>query len=345
MNEMVKTNDNPLWFIDDNAIAEYASDSLAGEIFDLADAELRRKRRDVMNAIVATSPAAAEIAKGMKRTQRLKLVFSDEVKKKLADGSYKLMKRKDKNGVFKAVIVDGDNKIRAIADLKWDEVVKGVDPVQLTSAMQGAAIQMQLKEISDQLEDMSNAMEAVLIGQHNDRLALYYSGAAIFREALATSDVDRRKQLTTSSILALTEAIASLEATLAYEIKNVCSKYDEGKGKFVGIKSDSLREKMFLINSSFQTIHKATTLKAAIYYKDGEYGALTTVLSDYKSFLERSLSESNAHVLYLADPGEKKIDGTWNIRKNELPERIDNTRRLLQAKAEYALEVQKEELA
>ena len=102
---------------------------------------------------------------------------------------------------------------------------------------------------------------------------------------------------------------------------------------------------MYLINSSFQTIHKATTLKAAIYYKEGEYQSLTTVLSDYKVFLERSLPEDKAHILYLADPDEKTFGGIWNIRRNELPVRIDNTRELLMQPQNYSLEMAKEEFS
>lgn len=288
-----------------------------------------------------SSPAVAELIKGMEKSERLQLVFSDKVQKKIADGTYKLMKRKDVDGVFKAVVVDEKGKTRAIADLKWEEIGSGVDPTAMTSAMQGMAIQQQLREISEQLQDMSAAMEDVLMGQHNDRLAMFFSGEAIYREALAASDETLKRSLTSAAIMALTNASTSLQASLVYEVNAICDKYDEEKGRFVGIKSEKLMEKMYLINSSFQTIHKATTLKAAIYYREGEYQALTTVLSDYKGFLERSLPEEKAHILYLADPNEKTFEGVWNIRRNELSVRIDNTRKLLMQSQNYMLEMEK----
>lgn len=174
---------------------------------------------------------------------------------------------------------------------------------------------------------------------------MFLSGEAIYREALATSDETLQKSLTSAAIMALTNASASLQASLVYEINSICDKYDAEKGRFVGIKIEKLKEKMYLINSSFQTIHKATTLKAAIYYKEGEYQSLTTVLSDYKVFLERSLPEDKAHILYLADPNEKTFEGIWNIRRNELPVRIDNTRELLMQPQNYSLEMAKEEFS
>jgi hypothetical protein len=345
MNDIVQNND-PLWFLNESSdLIEYKEGGLAEQIFALADARMQRNRKVIVSTIIGSSQAASELVEGMKKTQRLKVVFTDEIKEKLKDGTYSLMKKKDEDGVFKAIVVDAKGKIKAQADLKWEDVCKGVDPSKITSAMQGMAIQQQLKDIAGQLEDMSVSMEEILVGQHNDRLALFYSGEAVYREALATSDPERKKQLASAAILELTNAVASLQTTLALEINGICDKYDQDKEKFIGIKSDKLREKMFIINSSFQTIHKAMALKAAIYYNEGEYAALTVVLSDYKAFLERSLSDKNAHILYLADPNEKNLDGTWNIRQNELPQKIENTKELLMKASEYELEADKEDIA
>lgn len=346
MGDIVLRGNNLLWFVDESiGLMEYSQGGLANQIFEMADRKMLGKKKDIFLSLVGASPVIAELVKGMKKTERLQLFFSDEVQKKLADGTYQLMKCKDADEIFKAVVVDKKGKTRAIADLKWKEIKNGVDPVGMTSAMQGMAIQQQLREISGQLQDMSAAMEDVLIGQHNDRLAMFLSGEAIYREALSASDETLQKSLTSAAIMALTNASASLQASLVYEINSICDKYDAEKGRFVGIKTEKLKEKMYVVNSSFQTIHKATTLKAAIYYKEREYQALTTVLSDYKGFLERSLSEDKAHILYLADPNEKTFEGIWNIRRNELPMRIDNTRELLMQPQNYSLEMFKEEFS
>ena len=345
MGEVILYDNNPLWFVSESTdFMEYKEGGLANQIFEIADQKIDEEKKGIILSLIEASPAIAELVNGMKKSERLQLVFSDEIQKKMAEGTYKLMKRKDVDGIFKAVVVDGKGKTRAIADLKWDEIGNGVDPVGMTSAMQGMAIQQQLRAISEQLQDMSSAMEDVLMGQHNDRLAMFLSGEATYREALATADENLKRSLTSAAIIALTNATASLQASLVYEINSVCDKYDADKGRFLGIKTEKLKEKMYLINSSFQTIHKASTLKAAIYYKEGEYQALTTVLSDYKCFLERSLPENKAHVLYLADPNERTFEGIWNIRQNELPIRIDNTKELLMQPQNYSLEMAREEL-
>lgn len=346
MGDVVLREDNLLWFVDESTgLMEYKEGGLANQIFDIVDRRLIEEQRVIMQSIINSSPVIAEMANGMKKTERLQLVLSDEVKEKIAKGTYKFMKSKSADGIFKAVVVDKKGTIKAIADIKWEEVSENITPAGLASAMQGMAVQQQLRSISEKLQDMSVAMEDVLIGQHNDRLAMFLSGEAIYREALSVTDEDVKKNLATSSIMALTNATASLQASLIHEINTICEGYNEEKGRFVGIKSEKLKEKMFIINSSFQAIHKAVTLKAAIYYKEGEYSALTTVLDDYKNFLERTLPDEKAHILYLADPNEKTFEGVWDIRKNELPSRIEKTRELLVKPQEYVLVMSKGEIA
>lgn len=272
MNELVTWQNNPLWFMEDSSdLLEYSDKGLASQIFAMADKQIYEEQKDIAKGLLGATPAMAELLKGLKKTETLQLVFSDEVKQKLSDGTYKLMKKKDLNGIFKAVVVDQKGKTRAIADIKFDQINGTIDPTQVTLAMQGMAIQQQLREISEQLETMTEVMEDVLIGQHNDRIAMYLSGESIYREALLVSDSEVKKNLTTSSILQLTNASTSLQASLVYEIDKLCDKYDKENGKFKGIKSEKIMEKMSIINSAFQTIHKANTLKAAIYYKEGEY--------------------------------------------------------------------------
>ena len=316
--------------------------SLANRVFEMVNDDLLKTEERIIENIASVSPAVAEALNGLEKNQTLKLVFSDEIKQKINSGQYHLMKKKDVDGVFKAVVVDSNGKTRAIADLKWEDVAKGVDPGQMANAMQGMAIQQQLQEISMQLEEMSQDMSDILRGQHNDRLALYYSGETIFKEALECNDEIIKKQLIASSIKALTDAASTLKIELISEVASLCKKYDGSKGKFVGIKSDKLIEKMEMINSSFCAIHNSTALKAAIYYQQGEYLALTSVLTDYKTFLEDTLTEERAKLLYLADPKDAVLNGTWNIRQNELPQRIKTVHARLSDPEMFELGIRKE---
>lgn len=338
-------DNNELWFVNETEyLKDYSEGYLSEQIFSLVNSRISDNQIEIMRNIIDAVPAVEELKKGLQKSWRLKLVFSDEIKDKLSDGTYRLMKRKDANGIFKAIVVDENGQARGIADLKWEEVCKGIDPAKLSTAMQGVAIQQQLREISEKLEDMSSAIEKVVMGQHNDRLALFYEGEALYREALAVKDIEKKKQLSSLAIMSLTNAISSLQINLISDVNEIVEKYDATKGRFVGIKSEAIRDKMFIINSSFQAIHKAVTLKTAIYYYEDEYTASVAILNDYKSFLERLLTEEKTKILYFADPKEKEIEGNWNMRKNELPQKIDKTKELLDSPQNYSLEVKEEDV-
>lgn len=336
---------NPVLLVNEQkSMLDYPEGELADQVFCSAEVRMQQKRKGIMDAVIAASPMIAEAVKGLRKTQRLKLVFSEDTKDKLAKGVYRLMKCSDSDGMFKAIVVNSKGKIKEIASLRWDTVFQGIDVSKLLSSMQGIMIQRNLIEITNHLEYMSKSLEDILIGQYNDRLAMFYAGEAIYREALATSDIERKRLLSSAAIVSLTNSIATLQTSLEYEIKGVCEKYNGEKKKFIKISSEELKSKMYLINSSFQAIHKAISLKTAIYYEEGEYAALTTALSAYKAFLERSLNDRRVQILYQADPTDKCIDGIWASRKKDLPESIEKVKKLLSEPTEYAIEMKKEDL-
>ncbi len=328
-----------------NEIVEYLEeDSFENSIFELAYTQIDKERSGILNEIMAACPALAEVVNGLETTEHLKLIFSDEVKKGMETGALKLMERKDEIGRFKAVVVDQAGKIRNIPDIKIDKALQGVDPAQMASAMQGMAIQMQLQDIKDQLEEMSMALNDVLAGQHNDRLAKYFAGVSLYKESLSVKDENLQKELTNSAIMMLSDAYSELSVSLKYSIDSLCSKYNEKDNSFKKIKSDQLCIEMAKINSSFEAIHKTVMLKTAIYYKEGEYVACSTVLNGYANFVEKTLPQNKSNILYLADPKEKTFMGVWNDRREGLPIKIQQVREKLADKANYSIEFREEDI-
>ncbi len=319
-------------------------DSLEESIFFLANKQIEKNRKDVVNNIISACPALAEIVNGLHETEQLRLVFSDEVKMGLENGIYKMMKAKDAAGGFKAIVVDQAGKIKNIPDVAVDKALVGVNSAQMAMAMQGMAIQQQLQDISEQLGEISMALNDVLAGQHNDRLAKYFAGASLYKEALSVSDDELRKDLTNSALMMLSDAYSELSVSLKYQIDKICSKYDEKSGSLKKIKTDELCNEMVKINSSFQAIHKAIALKTAIYYKNGEYSACTTVLNEYGKFLTKTLPKEKADILYLADPNDKGFAGVWNDRKEELPLKINQVKEKLVNLSEYRIEINEEDV-
>ncbi len=330
---------NALSIIDDtDLVALLEDDNLEESIFYLANQQIEKERKGYINRILSACPALAEIANGLKETEHLRIIFSDEVQAGLDSGIYKMMQAKDAAGVFKAVVVNQNGKIKAIPDVVIDKAMVGINPGQMATAMQGMAIQQQLQDITEQLEEMSLALNDVLAGQHNDRLAKYYAGASLYRESLCVSDEDLRRQLMNASVLMLSDAFSELSVSLKYDIDSLCSKYQEKSNSFK-MKPDQLIREMVKINSSFEVIHKAVALKTAIYYKEQEYMACTTVLNEYGRLLQKTLNDEKTMMLYQADPRDKSYLGIWNARKEELPIKIAQVKEQLMNKANYCIEI------
>lgn len=314
------------------------NESLAKKVFAQKSDELLNTGKTILEKIIAASPVIAELAKKLEKTEKLKLSFSDEVLQKLKDGTYRLMKEKD-SGIFKAVAV-GPGGIKELGNISIEQIPREIDLTQLSNAMQGMAINEKLQEISEKLEEMSKTIEGVIRGQHNDRLAMYYSGESLYREALVCIDKNMRIQLEASAIKALSDSVAALKVTLMSDIKELCEHFDFEKQRFdKKIKVEKIHEKVELINSAFSAIHDSTALKSAIYYKEGEYGAVTVTLSEYKRFLQETLDDERANILYFADENEKKyLSGVWDMRKNHLPEEIEEVKNRLSSPKEFFIE-------
>ena len=323
MNELAMNDINTV-FVSDNTLncIQAPLGSLAQLIFQTKQTELANTSRNLTNKIVSSSPGLTEAVKSLGKEEKLRLVFSDEVKKKLADGTYHLMNVKDESNNFRAIAVDAKGKTREIGKVAFDEVTKNADPTSMAVAMQGMAIQQQLQEISEQLEQISSEIKDVLMGQHNDRLALYYAGEMLLKESLVVTNEQLRKQLECSAIHSLSEGCSSLQVSLLYDISTLSDKYDENHQR-LKMTSKEIEDKIFVIKSSFETIHKCVYLKAAVYYSHGEYSALTVLLNSYKAFLEQTLDSKTARLLYDHDKNEKKLSGIWQKRAVDFPKQIE----------------------
>lgn len=61
-------------------VLEYSDKGLASQIFAMADKQIYEEQKDIVKGLLGATPAVAELLKGLKKTETLQLVFSDEVK-------------------------------------------------------------------------------------------------------------------------------------------------------------------------------------------------------------------------------------------------------------------------
>ena len=90
--------------------------SLSQLIFQTKQNEIASTGKNLANKMFSASPGLTETIKSLGKEEKVRLVFSDEVKKKIADGTYHLMNVKDDTNYFRAIAVDAKGKTREIGN-------------------------------------------------------------------------------------------------------------------------------------------------------------------------------------------------------------------------------------
>ena len=128
------------------------------QVFKKADNMIDEKVGEVSRIIFGNISTMTIFSEGLKKGEKLRVVFSPEVQSKLTSGEYKVMNFL--KGI-KAVAVDQKGSIRELGSLQYDKVAKGIDGVQLANAMQMMAIQQQMREIKTELKEITLSLNAI----------------------------------------------------------------------------------------------------------------------------------------------------------------------------------------
>ncbi len=253
-----------------------------------------------------------------------KVILSDEQKNSLQKGLSKL--DHDKDGNIYAQFRDEDGKFGK--KLKIEEDVKETD---LIFAAQLSTIKDVLVEVVETLENIEECVNDVIIGLHNDRVGLYYSGISTYLEALQTSNPELKKQLISQSLKALNDSQAQIIQEFKSDISYLKSnEFQNIKKK----KHERLVEKMNNIHECYRSINRIITLKAMIYFDNKELSTMMMVCVEYQGFIE-GIIKPNSQFLIECDPRDDElINGVWEKRANtfiqckELQRKLSNNSQL-----------------
>ena len=264
----------------------------------------------IYNVITKEAPMFVQIKNATKKGVRYVVDATDETLDALDKGKIKLSVEK---GKMVAQLRQANGQYGEKLGVKKEVFRKGMDPVQMANSLQMKALEEQIEEMAYQISAIDKNVHEVLLGQQNDRIGLYYSGLALYLEARVVSDDNLRKQLMVQSLKTLSEASFQLGLTMQSDIKYLANKeYDRDKKKRVQL----IDEHVSNINKSFEFIHQASMLRAAIYCEQGELPAMSAVLSEYSHMLETTVVV-NAKLLGEADINDNGTeDGIWAQRAN-----------------------------
>ncbi len=258
--------------------------AVAGPLLRSADKTLAWIERGLYKA-----PAFIDTIRASVPEKVLRAVPSSGQKRRIAEGALKLMTKKD--GSLMANLINPTTG-RIESTVKLEEIK--LTP-EITSAMASYATQMQLAQIAEQIQLVQIAVEDVLKGQQNDRLAIAYSCQQKFLQAMeiknpglketallriAGDAEDSRNLLMLSQISGLEFIKSQPEGTLGKVLQGApVKKLNEVMGK--------IREGMCVTNM-------VSFVEALAYRELGESQAAGLSLRYYAEFIQKA---------YLDTPG------------------------------------------
>lgn len=263
-----------------------------------------------------SAPSFINAVKAAIPEETLQVVFTDDQKKKIADGALKLMTKKD--GSLMANLVNTEtNKIVTTISLKNVKVSP-----EMTQAMTNYATQMQMAQIAEQIQLVQVAVEEVRQAQEYDRLATAYSCQQKLLQAMTI----KNPELRTQALLRIAyDAVDSRNLLMMTQSKNVEFIKNEPEsfwGKlFQGSNLDKINSRMNEIRESLCAVNMVSLAEAMAYQEMGETDAARKSLEYYAGYIDKTYLSTEGLVerLDLIDPSPENY---WSNTLPDIEKRI-----------------------
>ena len=290
----------------------------------------------IYNAVLSDVSVGSQIRQATKKGFRLVVDATESTLDAIDKGKIKLTT--EKSGKTFAQVRKSNGRYGEKLPIKKEVFSKGIDPVQMANSLQMKALQDQIMEITEQIECINYSVQEVLRGQQNDRIGLYYSGAALFLEARNITNSELRQSLLIQALKALSDSTFQLTLKMQSDIKYIVDEeYENAKGK--NSRKKLVATRINDINQCFAFIHQATMLKAGTYCEMGELLSMATVLDEYSSFISNTIAPY-ASLLSQYDKSDTGAeDGLWKSRAKLYLNTSDFTQRLKACETTLYLDV------
>lgn len=271
---------------------------------------------------------AKAVEDGTEKDVKLVADLDEETKKKYLEGAIKLVSNKDTGEIF-AQIREASGQFGKRIPLKEEVIAAGINPMDAGMAMQLKAIEDQLEDMMEALEEIGNQVRNVLKGQHNDRIGIFYSGMNLLMEAQSIQNDDIFKNMLTAQGI---RAISDANGQLTQEIQECVSYLDNKEFEKGKLKRDEKEKKIDEIvqniHKCFDIINKSYALKSYIYFQKGELQAMATAIEEYRRFINQVIIPY-APMLGEYDKGDMKlIGGIWEQRAEAI-DAVENMKQYL----------------
>lgn len=261
-------------------------------------------------------PQFVRIIKASVPKSELRVVLTENQRKKLATGTVKLFTKKD--GSLIATLRDPESG-RALKHLPIEEVK--MTP-ELSQAVANYALQSQMAQIGKEVEEVRQTIEEVRQGQENDRIASAYTCRNHFLCTMAIENPELRRSGLQQVIL---EAERSRNLLMMSQRTNVEFIRNEPESSFLKLISgrdpEKIDARMNELRDGFRAMCATSLIEATAYQELGEPNAAKKSLLFLSDVLKKTYLDSGIiERLDQIDPSPKNF---WSKTLPIIQKKVD----------------------
>ncbi|MBU5257241.1 hypothetical protein [Tissierella praeacuta] len=312
-------------YIDQESIDKITSEELSYDVLkcfsnisDVAKPLIKSVKVSLSNIekMLYSTPAFINLIKSSIPKETFQAVLTDEQNRKLAEGSLKLMTRKD--GSLMANLVNPRTK-KIVSAISLEKI--NLTP-EISQAMTNYTTQMQLAKIAEQIQLIQISVEEVRKGQEYDRLASAYSCKQKFLQAMVIRN-PKLKELALLRVASDSEDsrnLLMLSQNVSLEfIKNQPESF---WGKLLPTSSpDKMDGRINEIRENLYAVNLVSFVEAMAYFEMGEDEAAQQSLQYYGEYIQKTYLDIEGLVQRL-DMLDPSTENYWSKSLPDIKKRI-----------------------
>ena len=255
--------------------------------------------REVVNYLRQV-PAYVQAVKDMIPTESVKIVFSEHTQELLKGGAY--FGESKYGGLAANLFIPGQAGV--VGQLSFNMEQLGEYSSNLPNSINHLMMQQQFGEMIALLDRISENIERILIGQHNDRIALCLCAEQLLLEASVIANEDLHRQVLISALQMGQQARATLTKTFIDDV----SWLEKHKTSITKNYKNDILPKTQAVKQSIIANYRATKVCAMVYAELGEYEAMKKTFLAFEELLSTTLTSKTLEKLNNIDSGSS---GFW----------------------------------
>lgn len=314
-------------------VVESSEQVLEGEVCNFDSKTLswvKNKTRFAFDSLLKKFPNAVNVIASFPQKAKEIFALDEEQLKKMQELGLELKNIKGDLNSFESVFRE-KGKFLEQARLKKMNLPSS-NPAAFTQALTMASIAKQIENLSIAVENVAENVNAVLIGQWDDRLALTDGAKRIFLTALECENKEMRQSLLSSAVAQNSIAHSQIYRSLKTEIE-MCKDFKK--------KKDAECQK--ILDQTFQHVQgyfDSCRTQCILLNETQEYKALSATTAMLKQEIEEVFSRDNLLMLN-SQTSKKDNPNFWSQTVNQSIESVVLKLDTIQTQAKLQLECQR----